>query len=97
MPSPGQEPKFRAIYDHHFDQIARYCLRRLREAEAHDAVSEVFLVAWRELDDVPTSDETLPWLYGVARNAREWAEFLETRNCSYGTECLLNTPATGGD
>jgi len=28
----------------------------------------VFLVAWRRLDSVPTGDETLPYLYGIARN-----------------------------
>jgi RNA polymerase sigma-70 factor (ECF subfamily) len=56
------------VYDAHFDHIARYCLRRLPEVESHDAVSEVFLVAWRRIDQMPTGGETLPWLYGVARN-----------------------------
>ena len=32
-----------------------------------------------------------------AQYAQEWAEFLETRNCSYGTDCFLFTPATGGE
>jgi RNA polymerase sigma-70 factor (ECF subfamily) len=30
-------------------------------------VSEVFLVAWRRIEDVPDGDAALPWLYGVAR------------------------------
>lgn len=32
---------------------------------ADDVVADVFLVAWRRLDDVPP--EPLPWLLGVAR------------------------------
>jgi RNA polymerase sigma-70 factor (ECF subfamily) len=29
----------------------------------------VFFVAWRKIESVPMGEETLPWLYGVARNA----------------------------
>ncbi len=68
MLSPGESRTFRAVYDAHFDHIARYCLRRLPKVESHDAVSEVFLVAWRRFDSMPTGEGTLPWLYGVARN-----------------------------
>jgi hypothetical protein len=37
-------------------------------ADVNDATAEVFLVAWKKLGLVPAGDETLPWLYGVARN-----------------------------
>jgi RNA polymerase sigma factor (sigma-70 family) len=40
--------------------------------DAHDAadvVAEVFLVAWRRLDDVPSGEGGRLWLYGVARHA----------------------------
>lgn len=40
-------------------------LRRRSDAGAADAAAEVFLVAWRRLDDVPA--DSLPWLIGVAR------------------------------
>jgi len=57
------------MYANHFDAVSRYCLRRLPPDDAVDAVADVFLVAWRRADSWPTSeDETLPWLYGVARN-----------------------------
>jgi len=67
--SPSNDAKFRAIFDAHLPTVQRYCVRRLGTADANDAVSEVFLVAWRRLDDIPGDEETLPWLLGVARNA----------------------------
>ena len=60
-----------------FDRLARstlrrvtgYCLRRTDEAAAHDAVSEVYAVAWRRRRQLPDDDhQALLWLLGVARN-----------------------------
>jgi RNA polymerase sigma factor (sigma-70 family) len=62
------EAEFRAMYDLCFDSVARYCLRRLPEHSAQDAVSDVFLTAWRRFDSIPPGDQSLPWLYGVAKN-----------------------------
>lgn len=62
------ESEFRVMYERHFEAVARYCLRRLPERIAPDAVSEVFLTAWRRFESMPRDDESLPWLYGVARN-----------------------------
>jgi RNA polymerase sigma-70 factor (ECF subfamily) len=45
-----------------------YCYRRLHRDDVPDAVAEVFLVAWRRIDQAPDDDEVLLWLYGVARN-----------------------------
>ncbi len=59
---------FGVLYARHFESVARYCLRRLPEQNAQDAVSEVFLTAWRRLEHVPFGDESLPWLYGIAKN-----------------------------
>lgn len=64
--SPAHDAEFRRMYDEHFAEIRSYCLRRLPTADANDAVSEVFLVAWRKRNDIP--ETPLPWLYGVARN-----------------------------
>ena len=66
--SPSHDAKFRRIFDAHLDEVQRYCVRRLNASDANDATSEVFLVVWRRIDAVPTGDETLPWLIGVARN-----------------------------
>lgn len=59
--------KLRNAFDAHYEAISRYCHRRLPPADANDAVAQVFAVAWRRIDDMPTGDGTLPWLYTVAR------------------------------
>ena len=66
--SPTSETRFREAFDQYFDAITRYCYRRLHPDRADDAASNVFVVAWRKIDQMPDGDQTLPWLYGVARN-----------------------------
>lgn len=66
--SPSSDAAFRLVFDEHHDAVHRFCLRRLGADDGNDATAEVFLVAWRRMDAVPDHDETLPWLYGVARN-----------------------------
>ena len=41
-------------------------MRRLGRPDGEDAAAEVFAVAWRRLDEVPTGDATRAWLLGVA-------------------------------
>lgn len=67
--SPSKNIEFRRIFEDHFVDVQRYCARRLSPEDANDAVSDVFLVAWRRLDAVPQGEGALPWLIGVARNA----------------------------
>lgn len=62
------EERFRRVMALHADSISRYCLRRLPRSDVNDAVAETFTVAWRKIGQLPPEDETLPWLYGVARN-----------------------------
>ena len=66
--SSTDEERFRKAFDDYFDAITRYCFRRLPLSTASDAVASVFVVAWRKIDEMPAGEETLPWLYGVARN-----------------------------
>lgn len=65
---------FEQLYERHHRAVAAYCVRRVGSADAPDAVAEVFTVAWRRLDDVPGGDQSLPWLYGVARRvvSHQW-------------------------
>jgi RNA polymerase sigma factor (sigma-70 family) len=59
---------FRALYDRHYDAILAYFLRRSGRAVAQDLTAEVFMVAWRRIEDVPLGDDASLWLYRVASN-----------------------------
>lgn len=62
------EARFKGVFSDYYEPISRYCHRRLPSSEANDAAAEVFVVAWRRIDDVPSGEEALRWLYAVARN-----------------------------
>jgi RNA polymerase sigma-70 factor, ECF subfamily len=62
-----RQDAFRLIYQAHYRAIAAYARRRLGTNDADDVVADTFLVAWRRLEEIPSGDLTLPWLYGVAR------------------------------
>jgi RNA polymerase sigma-70 factor, ECF subfamily len=60
--------RFEALFREHAAGIGSYCRWRSRSpGDADDAVAEVFLVAWRRLEDVPGGEAARPWLYGTAR------------------------------
>jgi RNA polymerase sigma-70 factor, ECF subfamily len=52
--------------------VRSYAARRAGLDAADDVVAEVFLTAWRRIDDLP--DDPLPWLLGVTRRvlANRW-------------------------
>lgn len=64
---PSQDDRLTQLYEKHNRAVRAYCLRRIGDDGASDAVAEVFAVAWRRIDDVPDDEMALPWLYGVAR------------------------------
>ncbi len=56
------------MYRAHAGAVRAYAVRRaLSDAIADDIVSDVFLVVWRRLDDVP--ERPVPWLLSIARRA----------------------------
>ncbi|OLT23382.1 hypothetical protein BJF79_14710 [Actinomadura sp. CNU-125] len=75
-----RKARFEAVYAASYEPILGYVLRRCSSPDdAADVVADVFTVAWRRLDDVPSGDAARLWLYGVARRvvARHWEK--ETR------------------
>jgi RNA polymerase sigma factor (sigma-70 family) len=54
-----------ALFAEHAAAVRAYAARRVPRATADDVVSDVFVVAWRRLEDVP--DDGLPWLLGCAQ------------------------------
>jgi RNA polymerase sigma factor (sigma-70 family) len=65
MNGPDRRARFESLYGAHASAVARYARRRSDADTAADVVSDVFVVAWRRLEEVP--DDALPWLLGCAR------------------------------
>src|ERR671910_538621 len=60
--------RFDALFASYSADIVAYCGWRAGSAtDAQDAVAEVFLTAWRRLDEVPEGDAARVWLYATAR------------------------------
>lgn len=57
--------EFEQLYRKHAGAVLTYARRRTTREAADDVVADVFMSAWRRVDDVPA--EPLPWLLGVAR------------------------------
>ena len=64
--APEDEARFEAIYHEHHRAVLAYCLRRASREDACEAAADVFTVAWRRFGDLPSDEELLRWLYGVA-------------------------------
>jgi RNA polymerase sigma-70 factor (ECF subfamily) len=60
-----RERRLESLHETYYGTVRAYALRRTDPHTAQDVVAEVFVIAWRRLDDLP--DEPLPWLFGVAR------------------------------
>lgn len=64
----GDEAEFRRLFDAAYDDLLRFVERRVHPITAEDVVADVFLVAWRRLEEVPAPlDEARAWLFGVAQ------------------------------
>jgi len=86
--------RFRSLYEEYEPDVLAYFLRRLPRNDAVDATADVFLTAWRRIEDVPSGSEARLWLFGVARNVlrnqqrglrrrgRLWAKLASTRGDS---------------
>jgi RNA polymerase sigma factor (sigma-70 family) len=60
--------RFDALFNENIADIDAYCRWRAGSpSDAQDAAGEVFLIAWRRLDEVPRGKDARPWLYATAR------------------------------
>jgi RNA polymerase sigma-70 factor (ECF subfamily) len=57
--------RFEAMYRTHGGAVRGFVHRRVRAAVGDDVVADVFVIAWRRMEEAP-SDE-LSWLLGIAR------------------------------
>jgi RNA polymerase sigma factor (sigma-70 family) len=64
----GRRRRFNTLFASYSADIVAYCRWRAGSAsDAQDAASDVFLTAWRRLDEVPDDDRARVWLYATAR------------------------------
>lgn len=57
--------RFETMYRAHCGAVRSFVHRRVRVAVADDVVADVFVIAWRRMEEAP-GDE-LPWLLAIAR------------------------------
>jgi RNA polymerase sigma-70 factor, ECF subfamily len=63
-----RKQRFEGLFEAYRADIVAFCSWRAGSAtDAQDAVADVFLVAWRRLDEVPDGDAARVWLYAAAR------------------------------
>jgi RNA polymerase sigma factor (sigma-70 family) len=63
-----RERRFDTLFAAYGSDVVAYCgWRAATASDAQDATAEVFLTAWRRLDDVPEGDAARVWLYATAR------------------------------
>lgn len=61
------EARFERIFEETYRKTLAYALRRTSNvADAHDVVSETYLVAWRRREELLEVREPQAWLYAVA-------------------------------
>ena len=96
-----REQRFRTLAELILEPVRRYLSRRTDRATADDLVSEMLLVCWRRLDDVPTapdgsdSDEAIPWAIVVARNLLANTQRAERRRTRLVAKIIaLDPPAS---
>src|SRR5438094_5380255 len=87
----GDAQAFGDLFELHARAIYNFCFRRTANwAEAEDAMSEVFLVAWKRRAQVEFTSEgerVLPWLLGVSVNVlRNSAALESTRDGGAGAD-----------
>lgn len=63
-----QERRFEQLFEAYRSDMVAYCgWRAGSPSDAQDAVADVWLAAWRRLDNVPDGDAARVWLYATAR------------------------------
>jgi RNA polymerase sigma-70 factor, ECF subfamily len=66
MDDQERRRQLEALFTGYGRDVLAYARRRIDVTTADDVLSEVFVVAWRRLEEVPAEDP-LPWLLACAR------------------------------
>jgi RNA polymerase sigma-70 factor, ECF subfamily len=85
------EDRFQALYEAHAAAVLSYARRRAARPDADDVFAEVFLVAWRRLEEIPSAQERV-WLIGVARRVLANQRRGSTRQGALRERLALHAP-----
>jgi len=60
---------FAALFGDAFDDVLRFCARRVTPEQAEDVAAEVMTIAWRRFEEMPNGrGDQRAWLFTTARN-----------------------------
>nr|WP_255479483.1 sigma-70 family RNA polymerase sigma factor [Quadrisphaera sp. RL12-1S] len=105
-PPPGgpvpDEDRYQALFRATYADLVRFVERRLHPLAAEDVVAEVFVVAWRRLEEVPADHgRARAWLFGVAQrtmlNARRGDARRQALAVRVGTALPADVVPDGSD
>lgn len=86
--------RFDALFEAHGSDVVAYCGWRAGSAsDAEEAGAEVFLTAWRRLDDIPRGDAARVWLYATARRVIANQRRSTRRRAALAERLALATPS----
>jgi RNA polymerase sigma factor (sigma-70 family) len=84
--------RFETLYDAHAGAVLAYVRRRTDPSNADDVAAEVFLIAWRRLEEVPT--DARAWLLGVARRVLANQRRGQSRRAALASRLTSEHPST---
>jgi len=95
----SSDDAFSQLYVRYYQSICDFCRRRVDADAVDDTVAEVFLIAWRRLQDVPSGDEGLVWLYTVAYRVigHEWRASARWRRLQSRARSVAPRPSCPAD
>ena len=96
---PTDDARFSELYERSAQPVRDFCRRRLTSDLVDDAVAETFLTAWRRLDDVPSGDAALVWLYRVAYRVigHQWRTTARRRRLEAKLRSMVRPAASAAD
>jgi len=90
MNEDARRARLEALFAAHAPTVLVYARRRTDHATAADVLSDVFIVAWRRLDEVPA--DAVPWLLACARRALLNHERAARRRSKLVERLIATTP-----
>jgi RNA polymerase sigma factor (sigma-70 family) len=92
-----RQRRFDGLFASYSGDVVAYCGWRASSAsDAQDAVAEVFLTAWRRLDDLPEGDAARVWLYATARRVLANQRRSSRRRAALQERLALEASVPGG-